>query len=119
MHQTTIRFASDMWARIEAQAQINGTSAAQFVREAALERLTHPSPAPTAKHVAGRDVDVEDAGVFQARAVRAGVARAGADEVREGSEAVWAQAQLARRRAREARDTARAIQDRAREGSVR
>lgn len=39
MHQTTIRFGSELWEKLELAAEDGGISVAQYVREAAIERL--------------------------------------------------------------------------------
>lgn len=39
MHETTVRFSDDLWARVQQASRRNGTSAAQFVREAAVARI--------------------------------------------------------------------------------
>lgn len=39
MRATTVRFGEDLWAMLEQEAARNGTSAAQFVREATILRL--------------------------------------------------------------------------------
>ena len=41
MHQTTVRFGSDLWDAIEVECGRLGVSAAQFVREATLARLAY------------------------------------------------------------------------------
>jgi hypothetical protein len=40
MHQTTIRFGPDTWAALQAEAERLGVSAAQYVRDSALSRLS-------------------------------------------------------------------------------
>jgi predicted DNA-binding protein len=39
MHQTTIRFGHELWEELETAAEEGGVSVAQYVREAAIERL--------------------------------------------------------------------------------
>ncbi len=39
MHETTVRFSDDLWARVRQMSKRNGTSAAQFVREATVTRI--------------------------------------------------------------------------------
>lgn len=41
MHQTTVRFGSDLWESLERESEELGVSVAQFVREAALARLMY------------------------------------------------------------------------------
>jgi hypothetical protein len=41
MHQTTVRFGPDLWEALEAECGRLGMSAAQYVREAALARLSY------------------------------------------------------------------------------
>ena len=41
MHQTTVRFSPDLWQALEAECARIGISAAQYVREAALARLSY------------------------------------------------------------------------------
>lgn len=41
MHQTTVRFGSDLWAALEQESRAVGVSVAQYVREAALARLAY------------------------------------------------------------------------------
>lgn len=38
MKVTTVRFSEDLWATIQAEADLAGVSASQFIREAALAR---------------------------------------------------------------------------------
>jgi hypothetical protein len=40
MRATTVRFSHDLWHQLEREAQRAGVSVAQFVRDAALIRLT-------------------------------------------------------------------------------
>jgi hypothetical protein len=41
MHQTTVRFAPDVWAALDEEAARLGVSTAQYVREAAVARLAY------------------------------------------------------------------------------
>jgi hypothetical protein len=41
MHQTTVRFGDDLWAALEQEASRLGVSVAQYVRDAALARLSY------------------------------------------------------------------------------
>jgi hypothetical protein len=41
MHQTTLRFSPDVWAALDEEASRLGVSAAQYIREAAVARLTY------------------------------------------------------------------------------
>jgi hypothetical protein len=106
MHQTTVRFSPDLWESLEREAAGLGVSVAQYVREAALTRLTYR---------AGQRGDAQ----FEAALVAAGVtptptATTGEADVRSigetvygnrlAAEAVANQSEQVRRRAREIRD---------------
>lgn len=95
MHQTTIRFGSELWDALAHAAAADGISVAQFVREAAVERLAR-SGAP----------------VPQALTDRAAAGRLEAVGQGESSAAVWAQSRLARARAAELRERSRAQRER-------
>jgi hypothetical protein len=41
MHQTTLRFGADLWQTLEHEAAMAGVSVAQYVRDAALMRVTY------------------------------------------------------------------------------
>ena len=41
MHQTTVRFGADLWEALEDECMRLGVSVAQYLREAALTRLTY------------------------------------------------------------------------------
>jgi predicted DNA-binding protein len=41
MHQTTVRFGSELWETLERECEKLGVSAAQYIREAALTRLVY------------------------------------------------------------------------------
>jgi hypothetical protein len=90
-------------------------SAAQFVRESTIARMASESRLATesAVHLApaqGGPHETED--VSSEDVSSALSARTESHFVLEGSEAVWAQARLARNRAREVREQARLIQSR-------
>jgi hypothetical protein len=97
MHQTTVRFGADLWAQLEREAASTGVSAAQYVREATLSRLTYSAAQRGEGFGAGS-------------AEGAAAARADAAERQSDSSAVWAQARLARERARSVRKAARETQ---------
>lgn len=85
MHQTTVRFATDVWSELEGEARRLGVSAAQYVRDATLARLAY---------TAGQRGDP----FF-------GESR----EQRADASTIWAQAALARDRARTVREDAHAV----------
>jgi hypothetical protein len=101
LHQTTIRFTPAIWEQVEAQARSEGVSAAQYVRDATLTSLAY-----------GAGTRERDPDLVPAPRVRAGAAMLNAAEAREGSAAVWAQARLARDRARAAREAASLVRGR-------
>jgi hypothetical protein len=98
MHQTTVRFSADLWAQLELEAERSGVSAAQYVRDATLARISYAA-GQRGEPSSGRSPDESGA-----------QARSDATETISGSMAVWAQARLARDRARELRDASRATQ---------
>jgi hypothetical protein len=104
MHQTTVRFGSDLWEALEAECANLGVSVAQFVRESALARL---------QYLAGRRGDpdyelaLELAGAAPPESLAppnpvATTLDRSAAEISESS-ALWAQSQQARRKAHELR----------------
>jgi hypothetical protein len=116
MHQTTVRFGTDLWEALEVECGRLGVSAAHFLREAAVARLAY---------TAGQrgDGDYEDA--FVAAGIRADTtspsdepsamraelrtAQAASSEQVLASRAVSAQSELVMRRAREVRAQAEAL----------
>jgi hypothetical protein len=114
MHQTTVRFGSDLWTALEREATRLGVSVAQYIREAALARLVYAAGQRGDDQF---DLALELAlgeqrepprvpqpeGMFrQARDVPGPVGRAQV-EVSEAA-ALWAQGRQVRRRAQELRD---------------
>jgi predicted DNA-binding protein len=94
MHQTTIRFDTELWRRIDVEAARIGISAAQYIRDATLIRLTDDS---RRLELAAR------AETGERLRSDAAAAMSGADLANSESRAVWAQAQQARDRARSLR----------------
>jgi predicted DNA-binding ribbon-helix-helix protein len=95
-HQTTIRFSTELWARLEQAAATLDVSVAQFVRDAARSRL---------------DAGAGDRQSDPASALseELAVVREDAREQLQGSNAVWEQARLARIRAEKLRAQARTL----------
>ena len=125
MHQTTIRFSSDVWELLEREAGQLGVSAAQYIRESVLVRVMY---------TAGRRGDPQMGAAIQiaSRQEPTALGRGQAAERRtedavedalsalESSEALWAQGRLARERARllrEAAHHARGLTPHARSGT--
>lgn len=94
MHQTTVRFDSQLWQRIDQESARVGVSAAQYIRDATLIRLTQvAAPSPAAATSLAADGLRRDAAA----------AISSANTVGMDSRAVWAQARQARERARSLR----------------
>jgi hypothetical protein len=98
MHQTTIRFVPRVWAQLEREARRHGVSSAQYVREATLARLSYDARARD-----GSDDFLRYDGV------RVGAALQVVGERGAASQAVYAEARLARERARSTREAAKSL----------
>ncbi len=84
MHQTTVRFGTELWEEIGEAADRAGTSVAQYVREAAIMRLARSWPATPAE---------------EASLERSARARAITPDAATSSVAVMAERRLAKSRA--------------------
>jgi hypothetical protein len=100
MHQTTLRFSEDLWSSLEAAAKRGGVSVAQYVRDAALQRLSYEAGRRDELNAAGGE---PSAAVPAAPHVGAGVAQERARSEVSQSDALWAQGRLARQRAADLR----------------
>ncbi|WP_022928052.1 hypothetical protein [Patulibacter americanus] len=112
MHQTTIRFGSDLWRALSGAAEEQGTSVAQYVREAAVARMAQESAAGgrSREATAGvADTDRRRGAEGSRYASRGAAARSTSRDQVEGSRAVWAQGQQARAQARAVREEAARI----------
>jgi hypothetical protein len=102
MHQTTLRFAPELWESLEHEAAAAGVSVAQYVREAALARVVY---------TLGRrgdeafDKALEAASGRSSKQAETVLAAERQKELStdtiDSSSALWAQARQARARARE------------------
>jgi hypothetical protein len=101
MRQTTVRFGVDLWADLEREAERGGVSAAQYIRDATLARIAYS---------AGARSEPGPGAAAQTADSPAITAVSKARERVSDSQAVWAQARLARERARLVRDAARGAQ---------
>jgi Zn-dependent protease with chaperone function len=97
MHQTTVRFTVELWRSLESEADRLGVSVAQYVRDAALARLSYDRGRKD-EHDAGPEPSPGEPNATEA------LERA-ESEVTESS-ALWAQSRLARRRAGDLRERA-------------
>jgi hypothetical protein len=95
-HQTTLRFTADQWTQLQHAAASQDVSVAQYVRDAARQRLNRENTVPPTE--GGRREDIH-AAVLSAEDSSRGTA--------EGSAALWEQGRLARARARLLRAQAR------------
>jgi hypothetical protein len=106
MHQTTIRFGADLWRALSSAAEGQGTSVAQYVREAAVARMAQESvgteaPDPDVPYAA--DTDRRRVAERRRAATRGADARSTSRAQADESLAVWAQGRQARARARAVR----------------
>jgi hypothetical protein len=103
MHQTTVRFGPDLWAALEEESGRLGMSAAQYVRESTLARLSYT----LGRTRTGEDYEraLEGAGAEPLERPTDAAQRAGAasDELALDVSAVAAQGRLARARSQEIR----------------
>jgi hypothetical protein len=97
MHQTTVRFTVELWSSLESEAERLGISVAQYVRDAALARLSYDRGRKD-EHDAGPEPSPGEPAATQAR-------EDAESEVNQSS-ALWAQSRLARRRAGDLRERA-------------
>jgi hypothetical protein len=110
MHQTTVRFGPDLWDAVELECARLGVSAAQYLREAALARLSYSAGRrgeddyEEALVGAGAEATMTQAGI-RVPVVVPGVTAAQQEstEQRDAASAVTAQSELVWRRAREVR----------------
>ncbi len=95
LRATTIRFTADLWTQLEAEAELAGVSVAQYVRDAALIRVTWEALRRDARayRTAATALDQPPQPPSKPREA--------ARELRKESRAVRAQAGQASRRARE------------------
>jgi predicted nucleotidyltransferase len=107
MHQTTLRFAPELWSALSYEAELAGVSVAQYVREAVLTRIVYAagrrgdSMIDSAMSILG----IQDGPHPHESVQHAQHAVDGSQRQLEGAAAVWAQSRQARARARELRDS--------------
>jgi hypothetical protein len=118
MHQTTVRFGSDLWEALEEECTRLGVSVAQYLREAALTRLVYAAGRRgddefelALELATGREAQPAALSLVDSETVEtpAGHARRATERaLREGtaSSALHAQGRLARQRARVLRERA-------------
>lgn len=111
MHQTTVRFTPDLWEALEVECGRLGISAAQYLREAALARLSYTAGQRGDRDY-GRALAVAGAAAGPSSVPRApdsrgeqiaAAAAAAAGDHKYLTAAVAAQSERARERARELR----------------
>jgi predicted DNA-binding protein len=100
-HQTTIRFTSELWSRLQAAAASLDVSVAQYVRDAARGRLE----AETAHREPETRADALGEELYTAKEA--------SREHMLGATAVWEQGRLARIRAAQLREEAQRLRRRA------
>jgi hypothetical protein len=125
MHQTTVRFGSDLWEALERECELLGVSVAQYVREAALTRLVYAAGRRgddefelAAELATGSEPKVEEPHAdLEALATPTSAAKDTRDRAKlEAAEsaAIWAQGRQARRRSQELREEIHAFRRRSR-----
>jgi hypothetical protein len=110
MHQTTVRFGPDLWEALEVECGRLGVSAAQFLREAAVARLSYTAGRRGEPEYELALVEAGAAPTAVGSSARATRERVTLEEVREASseqmlaaKAVSAQSSMVWRRAAEVR----------------
>jgi hypothetical protein len=103
MHQTTVRFGTDLWQALEREAARVGVSVAHYVRDAALARVAYSQGL----------ADAQAGSAFAWGTARTPLEQ-GVLEQLDSSAAVKAQGQIARARAQRARAEAGEIRRRTR-----
>ena len=103
MHQTTVRFGSDLWADLEREAAMVGVSVAQFVRDSAAARVHYAAGRRGDEGLAQSLEHVE----AERRSGQPTVAHRKADARMEEATALTAQGAQVRRRSAELRAEAR------------
>jgi thiamine phosphate synthase YjbQ (UPF0047 family) len=56
LHETTVRFTDDVWAQVRVASKRDGSSAAQFVRDATVARLATNESVAMLRHDIERDM---------------------------------------------------------------
>ena len=108
MHQTTVRFGPDLWDALEVECARLGVSAAQYLREAALARLSYSAGRRGEEDYeealvgAGAKATPPEAGQ-RSPVVGVDAAHQESGEQMDSATAVTAQSELVWRRAREVR----------------
>ena len=100
MHQTTVRFSSELWGMLEVEAAHAGVSVAHYVRDSVLARLAF---AAGQRSAAAAPLDWADPSFASALS-----AKSGAHSQSEAAAAVQAQARLQTARALRLRERAEA-----------
>jgi hypothetical protein len=104
MHQTTVRFGSELWEQLEVEAARSGVSVAHYVRDAALARIAYTAGARARS-------EPDNAFAWAGEDMREALAHR-VEEQAEDTHAVQAQAYQARRQAQALRDEAAAARQR-------
>ena len=103
MHQTTVRFSTELWQMLEAEADRTGVSVAHYVRESALARLAYSAGQRSA-------VDEGPLDWADPRITRGYDAALEGHQI-DGATAVQAQSRLAAARSLQLREQAKATRD--------
>lgn len=105
MHQTTVRFGSELWQELERESALMGVSIAQYIREAALARLIHAEAERGGQEFGlALEIATEDEQPPPNGQLEAAQAVARAESEAGSAAALWAQGRQARLRARQLRE---------------
>lgn len=113
MKVTTVRFGTDLWRLLEAEAELAGVSVSQYIREAALARASAAvalrGEDPLARLAAATQTPSKKSAPGRSQTEQAAETRQAAVEVRSQASATVAQARQAVHRAQQVNVSAKGV----------